>query len=45
VVVKGTAEVVLDDKVMTLHENESIYIPTGGIHRRSNPGIDPPGGD
>jgi mannose-1-phosphate guanylyltransferase/mannose-6-phosphate isomerase len=41
VVVKGIAEVVLDGKVMTLHENESIYIPMGGIHRLSNPGSEP----
>jgi mannose-1-phosphate guanylyltransferase/mannose-6-phosphate isomerase len=41
VVVKGIAEVVLDGKVMTLHENESIYIPMGGIHRLSNPGTEP----
>ena len=38
VVVKGTAEVVLDGKILTLHENESTYIPIGGIHRLSNPG-------
>jgi mannose-1-phosphate guanylyltransferase/mannose-6-phosphate isomerase len=38
VVVKGVAEVVLDGKVMTLRENESTYIPIGGVHRLSNPG-------
>jgi mannose-1-phosphate guanylyltransferase / mannose-6-phosphate isomerase len=26
---------------MTLHENESIYIPMGGIHRLANPGSEP----
>jgi mannose-1-phosphate guanylyltransferase/mannose-6-phosphate isomerase len=41
VVVKGVAEVVLDGQIMTLHENESIYIPMGGIHRLSNPGTEP----
>ncbi|MFO1159582.1 MAG: mannose-1-phosphate guanylyltransferase/mannose-6-phosphate isomerase [Reyranellaceae bacterium] len=41
VVVKGVAEVVLDGKVMTLHENESVYIPKGGVHRLSNPGSEP----
>ena len=41
VVVKGTAEVTLDGKIMTLHENESIYIPMGGIHRLANPGSEP----
>ena len=38
VVVKGTAEVTLDGKILTLHENESIYIPIGGVHRLANPG-------
>jgi mannose-1-phosphate guanylyltransferase / mannose-6-phosphate isomerase len=38
VVVKGVAEVTLDDKITTLHENESTYIPIGGIHRLANPG-------
>ena len=41
VVVKGVAEVVLDGKIMTLRENESIYTPMGGIHRLSNPGAEP----
>ena len=41
VVVKGVAEVVLDGKIITLHENESIYIPIGGVHRLSNPGKEP----
>ncbi|SPH18036.1 Alginate biosynthesis protein AlgA [Defluviimonas aquaemixtae] len=38
VVVRGTAEVTLGDKVSVLHENESVYIPIGGIHRLANPG-------
>ncbi len=38
VVVKGVAEVTLDGKVVTLHENESTYIPIGGVHRLANPG-------
>ncbi|MBM3645042.1 MAG: mannose-1-phosphate guanylyltransferase/mannose-6-phosphate isomerase [Alphaproteobacteria bacterium] len=38
VVVRGIAEVVLDGTISTLHENESIYIPMGGIHRLMNPG-------
>ena len=41
VVVKGVAEVTLDGKIMTLHENESIYIPMGGIHRLANSGSEP----
>ncbi|HLP70583.1 MAG TPA: mannose-1-phosphate guanylyltransferase/mannose-6-phosphate isomerase [Rhizobium sp.] len=36
--VKGTAEVTIDDKVTILHENESIYIPQGAVHRLGNPG-------
>ena len=38
VVVTGTAEVTLDDNVTIVHENESIYLPIGSIHRLSNPG-------
>lgn len=40
VVVKGIAEVTLDGEIMTLHENESTYIPIGGIHRLANPGTE-----
>ena len=38
VVVKGTAEVTIDDEVSTLSENESCYIPIGSTHRLKNPG-------
>jgi mannose-1-phosphate guanylyltransferase / mannose-6-phosphate isomerase len=38
VVVKGTAEVTLGDNVRSVHENESIYIPIGSVHRLANPG-------
>ncbi|HPF45546.1 MAG: mannose-1-phosphate guanylyltransferase/mannose-6-phosphate isomerase [Alphaproteobacteria bacterium] len=38
VVVKGTAEVTINDKVSTLSENESCYIPIGATHRLKNPG-------
>ncbi len=38
VVVKGTAEVTVDDKVSAVHENESVYIPIGSVHRLANPG-------
>ncbi len=38
VVVKGTAEVSRDDEVITLKENESIYLPLGCIHALKNPG-------
>ena len=38
VVVKGTAEVTLDNDVRIVHENELIYIPIGSVHRLANPG-------
>ena len=38
VVVKGTAEVMLGNDVQSVHENESIYIPIGSVHRLANPG-------
>jgi mannose-1-phosphate guanylyltransferase/mannose-6-phosphate isomerase len=38
VVVRGTAEVTVGDEVCTVHENESIYIPIGSVHRLANPG-------
>jgi mannose-1-phosphate guanylyltransferase/mannose-6-phosphate isomerase len=38
VVVKGTAEITLGNDVRSVHENESIYIPIGSVHRLANPG-------
>jgi mannose-1-phosphate guanylyltransferase/mannose-6-phosphate isomerase len=38
VVVKGTAEVTVNDDVRTVFENESIYLPMGSIHRLANHG-------
>jgi len=38
VVVKGTAEVTVGNDVRNVHENESIYIPIGSVHRLANPG-------
>ncbi|HUI94963.1 MAG TPA: mannose-1-phosphate guanylyltransferase/mannose-6-phosphate isomerase [Xanthobacteraceae bacterium] len=38
VVVRGTAEVTIGDTVQMVHENESIYIPIGSVHRLANPG-------
>jgi mannose-1-phosphate guanylyltransferase/mannose-6-phosphate isomerase len=38
IVVRGTAEVVCDDKVFMLSENQGTYIPLGARHRLSNPG-------
>jgi mannose-1-phosphate guanylyltransferase/mannose-6-phosphate isomerase len=31
-------EVTLGNDVRSVHENESIYIPIGSIHRLANPG-------
>jgi mannose-1-phosphate guanylyltransferase/mannose-6-phosphate isomerase len=38
VVVKGTALVTIQGKETYVHENESIYVPKGAVHRVSNPG-------
>ena len=38
VVVRGVAEVTLNDKVTLVHENKSIYLPMGSTHRLANPG-------
>ncbi|HZV03792.1 MAG TPA: mannose-1-phosphate guanylyltransferase/mannose-6-phosphate isomerase [Gemmataceae bacterium] len=38
IVVRGTARVTVNDLVKTVHENESIYIPMGAVHRLENPG-------
>ncbi|MCJ2036640.1 mannose-1-phosphate guanylyltransferase/mannose-6-phosphate isomerase [Methylobacterium sp. J-068] len=38
VVVKGTAEVTLNDAVVLVHENEAVYLPIGAMHRLTNPG-------
>ena len=41
VVVKGVAQVTLDDKVFTLYEDQSTYIPIGTLHRLENTGLTP----
>jgi mannose-1-phosphate guanylyltransferase / mannose-6-phosphate isomerase len=38
VVVSGTALVTRDAETTLLHENESIYLPLGSVHRLDNPG-------
>jgi mannose-1-phosphate guanylyltransferase/mannose-6-phosphate isomerase len=38
IVVRGTAEVGRDHETHLVHENESIYLPIGCVHRLSNPG-------
>ena len=36
--VRGTADIIIGHEARRLHENESVYIPQGAIHRLSNPG-------
>lgn len=38
VVVAGVAKVVIGQKEELVHENESIFVPKGSLHRVSNPG-------
>ncbi|OIR17052.1 alginate biosynthesis protein AlgA [mine drainage metagenome] len=41
VVVSGTATVTNGDEVITVHKNQSTYIPIGAIHRLENLGDEP----
>ncbi len=41
IIVTGTAEITNGDKVLTLTENQSTYIPLGQVHRLTNPGSIP----
>jgi mannose-1-phosphate guanylyltransferase/mannose-6-phosphate isomerase len=41
IVVTGTAEITNGDKVLTLTENQSTYIPLGEVHRLANLGSIP----
>ena len=38
IVVRGTAKVTINDKVLLISENESTYIPVGKVHSLENPG-------
>jgi mannose-1-phosphate guanylyltransferase / mannose-6-phosphate isomerase len=38
IVVRGTAEVTIGDERRLVHENESIYVPIGAVHRLANHG-------
>ena len=38
VVVRGTAEVTIGEERRLVHENESIYVPIGAVHRLANHG-------
>jgi mannose-6-phosphate isomerase-like protein (cupin superfamily) len=41
VVVSGTATVTNGDEVITVHKNQSTYIPIGAKHRLENRGNEP----
>jgi len=41
VVVKGTAEVTIGEKISLLKNGESTYVPAGTVHRLANPGMLP----
>jgi len=41
IVVRGTAEITNGEKVLTLGENQSTYIPLGEVHRLANPSTIP----
>ena len=41
VVVAGTAEVTLDDDVLTVRDGETVSVAIGAKHRLANPGSDP----
>jgi mannose-1-phosphate guanylyltransferase / mannose-6-phosphate isomerase len=36
VVVRETAEVTIGDHIQVVHENKSVYIPIGSVHRLAN---------
>ncbi len=38
IIVSGSAKVEINNKIMDLHENQSVFIPLGSKHRLSNPG-------
>jgi mannose-1-phosphate guanylyltransferase/mannose-6-phosphate isomerase len=38
IVVKGTAEITIGERVVLLTENQSTFIPLGELHRLTNPG-------
>ncbi len=41
VVVAGTAKVTIEEQNRLVSENESIYVPTGAVHKLENPGLLP----
>ena len=41
IVVSGMAEVTIDEEMILVSENQSVYVPLGAIHRMRNPGENP----
>jgi mannose-1-phosphate guanylyltransferase/mannose-6-phosphate isomerase len=41
VVVRGTADITVGEETRTLNENQSLYIPSGTVHRLANTGATP----
>ena len=38
VVVRGTVEVTIDDRVKLIHEKKAVYLPISSMHRLNDPG-------
>jgi mannose-6-phosphate isomerase-like protein (cupin superfamily) len=38
IIVRGAARVTIEQSERMVHENESVYIPVGAVHRLENPG-------
>jgi len=38
IIVEGSAEVTVGETVQVVHENQSVYVPQGSVHRLANPG-------
>ena len=38
IVVEGTAQVTIGEKVSLIGEGESVFVPMGAVHRLENPG-------
>ncbi|CAM3025867.1 Alginate biosynthesis protein AlgA [Methylobacterium mesophilicum] len=38
VAVRGTAEVAIDERVVLVHENETVYLSIGSMYQLANPG-------
>lgn len=38
IVVEGTAQITVDEKIELITEGQSVYVPLGSVHRMENPG-------